>query len=81
MTTESKLKGGYLGIQIDKDGYLLEASIATVALLLKNGDFLIPPFNRIIKGTTAIQILDYLEKEVLPNYLTYIERLGESQIK
>lgn len=33
---------------MDKEGYLLEATVATVAVLLKNGDFVIPPFERII---------------------------------
>jgi hypothetical protein len=38
--------------------------MATVAVLLKNGDFIIPPFDRILSGTTAIKIMDFLEKEV-----------------
>ena len=67
IASESKAKGGYLAIEADKDGYLLEGSVATVAVLLKNGDFIVPPFERILPGTTAIKILDYLEKEVIPS--------------
>ena len=66
IASESKAQGGYLAIEADKNGYLLEGSVATVAVLLKNGDFIVPPFDRILPGTTAIKILEYLEKEVLP---------------
>lgn len=60
MATESREKGGYLCIEQDKDGYLLEAMMATVALLLQNGDFLVPPFDRILQGTTAVKILEFV---------------------
>ena len=62
LATIAKKKGGYVGVEKDMDNYLLEASIATVGVLLKNGDFIIPPFTRIIEGTTAIKILDYVEQ-------------------
>ncbi len=55
-----------MGIEQDKEGFLLEGSMATVAVLLKNGDFIIPPFDRILPGTTAIKILDYIEKQIIP---------------
>ncbi len=57
---ESKSQGGYLAIEADKEGYLLEGSVATVAVLMDNGDFIVPPFDRILPGTTAIKILDYI---------------------
>ncbi len=63
--SHSKAQGGYLGIEQDQNGYLLEGSIATVAVLLKNGDFVIPPFDRILAGTTAIKIIRFVEEEVL----------------
>jgi len=79
IATESKSKGGYLAIEADRNGYLLEGSVATVAVLLSNGDFVVPPFERILPGTTAIKILDYLEQEVIPQnilkgYLNQIVR-------
>ena len=43
----------------------MEGSVATVAVLLKNGDFVIPPFERILPGTTAIKILEYIESDLL----------------
>ena len=65
IATESKKLGGYLAIEADRDGYLLEGSVSTVAVLLKNGDFVVPPFKRIIPGTTAVKILKYVEKELI----------------
>lgn len=67
IASESKAKGGYLGIECDKNGYLLESTTATIAVLLKNGDFIVPPFDRILAGTTAIKILEFVEDEVLAN--------------
>eukprot|EP00347_Sterkiella_histriomuscorum_P005631 403355859 len=67
MASESKSRGGYIGIEQDKDNYLLEGTMATVAILLKNGDFVIPPFDRILQGTTAIKIMEFIEHEILPN--------------
>ena len=79
IATESKAQGGYLAIEADKNGYLLEGSVATLAVLLRNGDFIVPPFERILPGTTAIKILEFLEQEVflkniLPDYLKRIVR-------
>lgn len=65
IATESKAQGGYLAIEADSEGYMLEGSVATVAVLMKNGQFIIPPFDRILPGTTAIKILEYIEKFVL----------------
>ena len=52
---------------------MLEASCATVGVLLKNGDFVIPSFDRILSGTTAIKILSFLENEVIPKQITFSE--------
>ena len=43
-----------------------------------------PPFERILAGTTAIKIMDYIEHEVLPKGLLphgYIERVVRRDIK
>ncbi|CDW77371.1 branched-chain-amino-acid aminotransferase-like protein chloroplastic-like [Stylonychia lemnae] len=80
MASESRSRGGYIAIEQDKEGYLLEGSMATVAVLLKNGDFIIPPFERILSGTTAIKIMDFLEKEVIPNSDRYFDG-NENYIK
>jgi branched-subunit amino acid aminotransferase/4-amino-4-deoxychorismate lyase len=83
IATESKSQGGYLAIEADKNGYLLEGSVATVAVLLSNGDFIVPPFDRILPGTTAIKILDYLQQEVLTSQalpLGYLTRIVRREI-
>ena len=41
---------------------MLEGSVATVAVFLKNGVFLIPNFDRIIPGTTAVKAIKLAEK-------------------
>jgi 4-amino-4-deoxychorismate lyase len=79
IATESKSQGGYLAIEADHDGYLLEGSVATVAVLLGSGDFIVPPFDRRLAGTTAIKIMDFIEDEVIPQgalqgYLTSVVR-------
>jgi branched-subunit amino acid aminotransferase/4-amino-4-deoxychorismate lyase len=76
MATDTRSKDGYAGIEQDREGFLLEASMATVAVLLRNGDFIIPPFDRIVPGTTAIKILRFIEEEVIPKKL-----LGEDYMK
>lgn len=51
---------------MDNDGYLLEATAATVGVLLKNGDFIVPPWDRIIFGTTAVKVMEYIQNEIIP---------------
>lgn len=83
IVTQSKNKGGYLAIEADKDGFLLEGSLSTVAVLLKNGDFVVPPVDRIIPGTTAIKIFKFIEQEVVPKQLLsidYIKRVVRRDI-
>jgi branched-subunit amino acid aminotransferase/4-amino-4-deoxychorismate lyase len=53
---------------MDENGYLLEAGMATVGVLLKNGDFVVPPFKRILAGTTVIKIINYLEGHLIPEF-------------
>ena len=83
IVTQSKNKGGYLAIEAAKDGFLLEGSLWTVAVLLKNGDFVVPPVDRIIPGTTAIKIFKFIEQEVVPKQLLsidYIKRVVRRDI-
>jgi branched-subunit amino acid aminotransferase/4-amino-4-deoxychorismate lyase len=81
IATESKSRGGYLAIEADKDGYLLEGSAATVAVLLKSGEFVIPPFDRILPGTTAIKILAYLQTQIDEGQLNdYVNKISRREI-
>lgn len=85
IATEAKAKGGYLAIEADKEGYMLEGSVATVAVLLKNGDFIVPPFERIIPGTTAVKIFKYIEESLIGSSGLlpegYINRVVRREIK
>jgi hypothetical protein len=57
--------------------------VATVAVLLSNGDFIVPPFDRILPGTTAIKILDFVQQEVLTSQalpLGYLKRIVRREI-
>jgi hypothetical protein len=49
--------------------------MATVAVLLENGDFVVPPFTRILAGTTIIKLLEFLEHDFIPNYETTYKHL------
>ncbi|KAL4457033.1 hypothetical protein ABPG74_014671 [Tetrahymena malaccensis] len=71
----SKSKGGYLGIKVDENGYLLEASIASIGMILKNKEFVSPPADKIIEGTTLKKCMQFLEKELIPQgYIKSAER-------
>lgn len=61
IATMARSKGGYIGIKEDNEGYLLEGTMATVGVLLKNGDFVVPSFDKILAGTTVIKILEFLD--------------------
>lgn len=62
----SKSKGGYLGIKIDENGHALEAAIANIGLVLKNGDFVTPPSEKIIEGTTLKKCLLHINSDLVP---------------
>mmetsp|Transcript_8249 Transcript_8249/g.7656 ORF Transcript_8249/g.7656 Transcript_8249/m.7656 type:complete len:182 (+) Transcript_8249:432-977(+) len=82
IASSSHARGGYVGIISDAKGFVLEGTIATVAVLLKNGDFVFPPFTKIVMGTTALKIGEFIEKEVLPNYASKYESiLGAGHVK
>lgn len=61
----SRRKGGFLGIEMDDEGYLLEGSMSTVGVLLKNGDFVVPPPERILAGTTVKKAFQCIEDEFI----------------
>ena len=67
VTMEARKKGGYLGIMTSKEGYLLEASIMNVAFVYKNGDFVTPKFDKSLKGTTLIEVMDLINEVFIKN--------------
>ena len=61
MANASKIKGGYVGIKAFESGVLLEASIANIAFIFAK-EFATPRFETVIKGTTIIKLLKYIEQ-------------------
>lgn len=51
---------GYLGMIVDKEGHLLEASVANMAVILPDKVFLLPPFDKTLQGTTSMKCLEYI---------------------
>lgn len=62
---EGKNKGGTYGIMIDRDGFILEQPIANVVFVFKNGDFVIPKLEKILKGTTLMECLNYIQENLI----------------
>ncbi len=76
MANESKKRGGYLGIKIDKDHNFVEAAIANIGFVLKNQTFVLPTFEKCIAGTTIKRVLIYLQDElVYINFEKYFIKL------
>lgn len=78
--SQVKEKGGYLGIEQDRNGFLLEASCATVGVLLKNGDYVVPTFDRILSGTTAIKVFNFIENELISKQVEFKEGVSIKRI-
>lgn len=75
----SRRKGGFLGIEMDSEGYLLEGSMSTVGVLLKTGDFVVPPPERILSGTTVKKAFDCIQEEIEKNQ-GYVKRIVRRDI-
>jgi len=67
VTIEAKKKGGYLGIMTTKEGIILESSIMNVGFIWKNGDFVTATFDRVLKGTTLIECMNFMKEKLVPN--------------
>lgn len=62
IATQTKERGGYLGLFTDNHGNVLECSMANVAFKLSDNEVLIPPFTHTVPGTTSIKCIEYLKK-------------------
>lgn len=67
VTKQAREEGGYLGIMVDGEGNLLESPMSNLAFVLNNGDFNVPPFEKTLIGTTVLRVLDFVNKDLLPN--------------
>jgi len=73
-STKAKLRGGYLGIEADELDNLLEGPTSTVAVHLKSGEFVVPPADKILPGTTMLKVLAFLEQGGGGDSVTHISR-------
>lgn len=64
---ESNKKGGIMGIMLDQEGYILEGPVANVAFVFKNNDFVIPPLEKTLKGTTLMECIKFIETNLIKN--------------
>ena len=55
---EAKSKGGYMGIQVNSQGFILESAVANVCAVLSDGRLLTPPADQVLAGTTIGRILE-----------------------
>jgi len=63
----TKEKGGYLGIMTDNENNLLESPISNIAFVNNKNQFVVPTFNKTLRGTTVMKCMEYVEKELIPN--------------
>eukprot|EP01016_Furgasonia_blochmanni_P054925 TRINITY_DN9110_c0_g1_i1.p1 TRINITY_DN9110_c0_g1~~TRINITY_DN9110_c0_g1_i1.p1 ORF type:complete len:423 (+),score=28.22 TRINITY_DN9110_c0_g1_i1:267-1535(+) len=65
----SKEQGGHQGIQVDENGYIMELGAANVALVLRDGSFVTPPFDKILAGWTVSTALKHAQEVLVPKGL------------
>jgi branched-subunit amino acid aminotransferase/4-amino-4-deoxychorismate lyase len=75
VTKQSRDQGGFLGIMTDDKNNILETSMSNVAFVMKNGEFNVPPFEKTLIGTTVVRVLEFVNKELIPNgVITQVNR-------
>jgi len=71
---EAREQGGHLGLQHDEDGYLTEGSVCCYGFVTRNKGFITPPYEKILRGTTLIQMQQLLPTLVSEGVLTSFEQ-------
>jgi len=67
ITSKASDDNGYLGIVTDEHGNILEGVMSNVAFVLEGDIFSLPSFEKTLPGTTAIKVLDLVDKDLIPN--------------
>ena len=67
---EARAKGGYMGVQLSPQGYILESAVANICAVLKDGRLLTPPADQVLAGTTIRRILELAEALVQEGVLS-----------
>jgi branched-subunit amino acid aminotransferase/4-amino-4-deoxychorismate lyase len=70
---EARTKGGYMGIFLDRQGFLAESAIANVAVVC-DSCFLMPKDDNILEGTTAKRVFAFCQSLVEKGQLRFAGR-------
>jgi 4-amino-4-deoxychorismate lyase len=71
---EAREKGGYMGIQLSDDGYILDSAISNICAVLKGGHLRSPPPDQVLDGTTVKRIYELAKELVKDGSLLSVER-------
>ena len=67
---EAKDQGGWFGVLVDDEGYVAEGAVVNVFFVTSGSRVLLtPPFDGILRGTTARRVLQLAEEVLLPEGL------------
>jgi len=67
---EARDQGGWFGVLVDDDGYVAEGAVANVFFVTSQSRLLVtPPFDGILKGTTARRVLQLADEVLIPEGL------------
>lgn len=72
-TMEAESKSCFLGVQVDEDGFLMESSIANVAIVDEHGKLRAPPFDGILRGTTLTRATELAQPLIDQGLLTGVD--------
>lgn len=77
MKKEAEDAGVDFTVSIDENGFLGEGSTENIGIISKDRKFLVPPFNRTLRGTTLIRMMELAQSLVAEGKLA---GLGEAEI-
>ena len=77
---EANKSGALNGVMLDKDGFITECPIANIGFFWKNNKvFVIPKWEKVLKGSTLTECITYMEKKLIPEGV--ISRIEQRDMK
>jgi branched-subunit amino acid aminotransferase/4-amino-4-deoxychorismate lyase len=77
MKKEAEDAGVHFTVSIDDDGFMGEGATENVGIITRDGEFLVPRFDRVLRGTTVMRIMELATELVRTGELS---RIGEADI-
>lgn len=71
---DAREQGGHMGLQHDEQGFLTEGSVCCYGFVTKDRKFITPPYEKILRGTTLVQMQQLLPKLVKEGVITGYEQ-------